>query len=84
MFDALARAEYGDASAQADVQAELQKLREAAEQARDGAAADGGKRPKVHGRRDFDKEQAPVETIVLEPPERSLSGGEQLIKIGEG
>ena len=83
VFDALARAESGDAAAQADVQDELRKLREAAELARTGEAADSGKRPKGHGRRDFDQENAPVETIILEPPERALPGGEQLIKIGE-
>jgi transposase len=83
VFDALARAEAGDASAQADVQDELRKLREAAEQAREGEG--GGRRPhpKGHGRRNFDRETAPVETIVLEPPERSLPGGEDLIKIDE-
>lgn len=83
VFEALARAEAGDASAQADVQGELQKLREAAEQARENPAADSGKRRKGHGRRDFDLEKAPLETIVLEPAERALPGGEQLIKIGE-
>jgi transposase len=87
---ALERAQSGDAEARQDVEAELAKLRAAAENG--GAAqADGGKgsrgsggqRGKGHGRRDFDAERAPVETIVLEPPERSLPGGDQLIKIGE-
>lgn len=79
VFDALARAESGDASAQADVQTELQKLRDEAEQARPHA----GKRAKGHGRRNFDLETAPVETIVLEPPERLVPGGELLVKIDE-
>jgi transposase len=83
VFDALARAEAGDASAQADVQAELQKLREEVEQGRPQPDAERGKRRKGHGRRDFDLEKAPVETIVLEPPERLLAGGDALIKIGE-
>jgi hypothetical protein len=34
-----------------------------------------------HGRRNFDLEKAPIETIVLEPSERLLPGGELLIKI---
>jgi len=83
VMDALARAQSGDASAQADVQAELQKLRDEAEQAGDGSDRHRGKRRKGHGRRDFDRENAPIETIVLEPPERRLPGGEQLVRIGE-
>lgn len=84
VLDALARAESGAADAQDDVQAELQKLRDAAERARGGSSArDQDTRSKGHGRRNFDAEHAPVETIVLEPPERSLPGGEQLIRIGE-
>lgn len=83
VFDALARAESGDVSAQADLQAELQKLRDEAEQAHQQPDAERGKRPKGHGRRDFELEKAPIETIVLEPPERLLPGGELLIKIGE-
>jgi transposase len=82
VFDALARAEAGDASAQADLQHELQKLREEAEQAR-ALPDERGKPRKGHGRRNFDLEKAPVETIVLEPPERLLPGGDALIRIGE-
>jgi transposase len=80
VLDALARAETGDPSAPAEVQAELQKLRNEAEQAE---ATSPGKPRKGHGRRNFDQEKAPVETIVLEPPERQLPGGELLVKIGE-
>jgi hypothetical protein len=85
VLEALARAETGEAGAQQDVEAELAKLRAAAEEARAKEANGGtvGKRGKGHGRRDFDAERAPIETIVLEPPERSLPGGELLIKIGE-
>jgi transposase len=86
VFKALARAEVGDTSAQADIQSELAKLRAAAEEARNAEdrARDKGKGcSKGHGRRDFDAESAPVEVIVLEPPERSLPGGEMLVKIGE-
>jgi transposase len=84
VFEALARAESGAAGAQEDVQAELQKLRDAADRARgESASRDQTLRKKGHGRRSFDAERAPLETIVLEPPERSLPGGEQLIKIGE-
>ena len=85
VLDALSRVEAGDASAQSDVQSELEKLRAAAEHAAEVAASDQGKSKsrKGHGRRDFDAERAPVEIIVLEPPERSLPGGETLVKIGE-
>jgi hypothetical protein len=84
VLDALARVEAGEAGAQTDVQAELAKLRAAAEQAgEESKSRNKGKRGKGHGRRDFDAERAPVEVIVLEPPERSLPGGESLVKIGE-
>jgi transposase len=84
VLEALSRAQSGAAGAQQDVQAELQKLRDAAQRARDGSASrDQEPAKKGHGRRSFDAERAPVETIVLEPAERSLPGGEQLIKIGE-
>jgi hypothetical protein len=84
VFDALARAEHGGPDAHNDVQAELAKLRAAAEEANEATAAGAtGKTRRGHGRRDFDAERAPVEVIVLEPPERSLPGGEALVKIGE-
>jgi transposase len=84
VFDALARAEHGGPDAHSDVEAELAKLRAAAEEANEAKAhGDKGKGRKGHGRRDFDAERAPVEVIVLEPPERSLPGGEALVKIGE-
>lgn len=84
VFDALARAERGGPDAHNDVEAELAKLRAAAEEANE-AKAPGckGKTRKGHGRRDFDAEHAPVEVIVLEPPERSLPDGDALVKIGE-
>ena len=41
------------------------------------------KLPASHGRRDPSLEDLPVETIVLEPPERLLPGGGALVKIGE-
>jgi transposase len=81
VLDALARAEAGGEAARANLQAELEKLRNDAEQA--AGESPRGKPRKGHGRRDFDQEKAPVETIVLEPPERQLPGGEQLVKIGE-
>jgi transposase len=84
VLEALARAERGEADAQTDVESELNKLRELTSQDPEPtrpANHGGGKRG--HGRRDLSKEQAPVETIVLEPPERSLPGGDLLIKIGE-
>lgn len=84
VLDALARVEAGEAGAQTDVQDELAKLRAAAEQASEETKPrTKGKGGKGHGRRDFDAERAPVEVIVLEPPERSLPGGESLVKIGE-
>jgi len=84
VFDALARAEQGDQGAQDDVRAELEKLKAAAERAKADAEANKPKQDKErkgHGRRNFDKEQAPVVEIVLEPPERKLPGGELLEKI---
>jgi transposase len=83
VFDALARAEQGDQGAQDDVRAELEKLRAAADKAAEAAASKPkpDKERKGHGRRNFDKEQAPVVEIVLEPPERKLPGGELLEKI---
>jgi len=84
VLEALARAERGETAAHADVESELNKLREQSEldpKPARPAAHGGGKRG--HGRRDLSKEQAPVETIVLEPPERSLPGGDLLVKIGE-
>ena len=90
VFEALARAEKGADGAQEDVQSELEKLRAAAERAREEAERNKpkptgkpGKGGKGHGRRNFDQERAPVETIVLEPPERHLPGGELLVKIDE-
>lgn len=86
VFDALARAEQGDRGAQDDVRAELEKLKAAAEQAKADAEANKpkqGKERKGHGRRNFEKEQAPIVEIVLEPPERKLPGGELLQKIGD-
>lgn len=82
VFDALARAQSGGSAAQDEVQAELAKLREAAEQAQSDVTSGAG-RGKGHGRRDFNAETAPVETIVLEPPERMLPGGEMLVRIGQ-
>ena len=84
VFDALARAEQGDEGAQDDVRSELEKLRAAADKAKAEAEANKpkpDKERKGHGRRNFDKEQAPVVEIVLEPPERKLPGGELLEKI---
>jgi len=84
VFDALARAEQGDQGAQDDVRVELEKLRAAADKAKAEAEASKPKRDKErksHGRRNFDREQAPVVEIVLEPPERMLPGGELLEKI---
>ena len=84
VFDALARAEQGVQGAQDDVRSELEKLKAAAEKAKADAEANKQrpeKERKGHGRRNFDKEQAPVVEIVLEPPERKLPGGELLVRI---
>src|SRR5690349_11880554 len=54
VFEALARAESGAAGAQQDVQAELQKLRDAADRARNESASRNQMlRKKGHGRRSF-------------------------------
>jgi transposase len=84
VLDALARVEQGAPDAHADMENELAKLRAAAERAAAEEGSSGkGKRGKGHGRRNFDAEHAPLEIIVLEPPERSLPGGESLERIGE-
>jgi hypothetical protein len=72
VFDALARAEWATDSL-ADLDADLQKLRDEAEQEQQRLEAERSKRPKCHGRRDF----------VLEPQEGLLPGGGSLIKMGE-
>jgi transposase len=78
-MEALGRAEHGDEGARKDVHAELKKLRAAANAKRDEKKA----RQKAHGKRDVSQENLPVHTIVLEPPERLIDGGDALIKIGE-
>jgi transposase len=55
----------------------------------ESSAAAADKKPKKpkkaapHGRRDVSAEKLPSVTIVIEPPERKLAGGELLQKIGE-
>lgn len=46
---------------------------------------DGKRKKKVtpHGRRKPEDSKVPVERIVLEPPERTLPGGDALVRIGE-
>lgn len=81
VFDALSRAEHGDAAAHDEVEAELAKLRDAAAKTGRRSAKSAPKKP--HGRRDLSDADLPVETVVLEPPERALAGGDALVKIGE-
>jgi transposase len=80
VLDALARAKEDEEGARARLQEELEKLRKKA-QTNSGEARKKAKIP--HGRRKLSQENLPVETIVLEPPERKLPGGESLIKIGD-
>ncbi|MGC3997730.1 MAG: IS66 family transposase [Anaeromyxobacter sp.] len=83
VLDALERARTGGEAERTEVEAQLESLRERAraEVARRKAEKKG---PKPHGRRDLSlREDLPVETIVLEPPERLVPGGEALVKIGE-
>jgi len=82
VLDALERARGGGAAELGQVESELAKLRERAqiEVARRKVEK---KPPAPHGRRDLSLENLPVETIVLEPPERLLPGGDALVKIGE-
>lgn len=82
VLDALERARTGGEAAAGEVESELQKLRERA-QAEVARRKAEKKAPKPHGRRDLSAEDLPVETIVIEPPERLLPGGEALEKIGE-
>lgn len=81
VLDALARAQKGEQGANAEVEAELNKLRRRAREMAEGKPKK--EKPPPHGRRDLSLEDLPVETIVLEPPERLAPGGEKLVKIGE-
>lgn len=82
VLEALERART-DGSAQAgEVESELAKLRERAEAEVSRRKAEK-KAAAPHGRRDLSLEELRVETIVLEPPERLIEGGEALVKIGE-
>jgi len=82
VLEALERARGGGAVEVEAVESELTRLRERAE-------AEIARRkleknpPAPHGRRDLSLEDLPVETIVLEPPERLIAGGDALVKIGE-
>ena len=51
--------------------------------ARKNARSDGKKPKRKPRRRDLSLEDLPVERFELDPPERSLPGGERLVKIGE-
>jgi transposase len=81
VLDALSRAQQGVHGANAEVEAELDKLRRRAREMAEGKPKPEKQRP--HGRRDLSIEDLPVETIVLEPPERLAPGGEKLEKVGE-
>ncbi len=82
VLDALERARTGGEAERTEVESQLESLRERAraEVARRKAER---KPPKPHGRRDLSLEDLPVETIVLDPPERKLPGGEALVRVGE-
>lgn len=81
VLEALERARAGEATA-AEVESMLAELQERARA--EVARRKAEKKPATpHGRRDLSLEALPVETIVLEPPERQLPGGEALVKIGE-
>ena len=82
VLEALERARSGGLDEAAAVESELAKLRERAEAEVSRRKAEK-KPPEPHGRRDLSLEDLPVETIVLEPPERLVQGGEALVKIGE-
>lgn len=81
VLDALSRAQQGELGASAEVEAELDKLRRRAREMSEGKPK--ADRPRPHGRRDLSLEDLPIETMVLEPPERLAPGGEKLVKIGE-
>lgn len=82
VLEALERARGGGLAEANQVESELAKLRDRAQA--EVVRRKAEKKPPVpHGRRDVSMEDLPVETIVLEPPERLLPGGEALEKIGE-
>lgn len=75
---ALERARTGsEADAQSTID-ELEKLKRRAK-----LELREKKKAKAHGRRDLKNVELPIETIVLEPAQRQVAGGELLIKIGE-
>jgi len=82
VLEALERARGGGAAEMGAVESELTKLRERAE-AEVARRQLEKKPPAPHGRRDLSLEDLPIETIVLEPPERLIPGGDALVKIGE-
>jgi transposase len=82
VLDALERARTGGLPERTEVEAQLESLRERARAEVERRKAEK-KGPSRHGRRDLSLEDLPVETIVLEPPERLVPGGERLVKIGE-
>lgn len=82
VLEALERARTGGEAERTEVESQLESLRERAREEVARRKAEK-KDAKPHGRRDLSLEDLPVETIVLEPPERLVPGGEALVKIGE-
>lgn len=86
----LGRLQKGDVAAGERVDATLGELREEATAA---AAADESaterlsekkkRKAKPHGRQKLQESNLPVEKIVIEPIERKLPGGEELVRMGE-
>ncbi|MCP4501549.1 MAG: IS66 family transposase [Deltaproteobacteria bacterium] len=78
--EALAKTEDGDKEALEKTMSALDKLRKLA---RLKALENKKSNQKKGGRRKLSEEDLPVARVVIEPPERLVEGGEDLIKIGE-
>jgi transposase len=84
----LGRLEKGDVAAGYRAEAALGELREEAAAASTESATERlperkKRKAKPHGRQKLVESNLPVEKIVLEPIERKLPGGEELVKVGE-
>lgn len=82
VLDAMDRARNGEEGALGEAESMLAELRERAKEMTRRRDREK-KGPTPHGRRDLSLEDLPVETIVIEPPERMLEGGEALVRIGK-
>ncbi len=84
----LGRLQKGDVAAGARAEATLGELREETETTSSSPSTERlpekkKRKAKPHGRQKLEESNLPVEEIVLEPIERKLPGGEELVRVGE-